>query len=72
VASLFSIAGKPSFPIAGNSAATTTYGPVVGSRSKSAASQRLWLSVIRRDSNASTNADRSSSCSRICAVSCCR
>ncbi len=28
--------------MAGNSAATTTYGPEVGSRSKSAASQRLW------------------------------
>ena len=46
-ASLFSIAGKPILPIAGNSPATTTYGPVVGSRSRSAASHRLWLSVIR-------------------------
>ena len=42
VESLFSIAGSPNFPIAGNSAATTTYGPEVGSRSRSAASQRLW------------------------------
>ena len=41
-ASLFSIAGSANFPMAGNWAATTTYGPVVGSRSKSAASQRLW------------------------------
>ena len=40
--------------------------------SKSAASQRLWLSVIRRDSSASTSAERSSSCSTICAVSCWR
>jgi len=59
-------------PGGGNSAATMTYGPVVGSRSRSAASQRLWLSVIRRESSASTSADRSSSCSRICAVTCWR